>query len=267
MSAFSFVQISDHHLYASEDRLRQGLSPAVRFHAVLQRIAERHAGQVDFIVSTGDLVEDPTREAYKTLSRTLGLDAGEARPPGPLQITVDGLREFPLYVLPGNHDDPRLLQEVLFPGAPVAPSYNFGFHHGGVQFLCLDWGIASRAEIKPETLAFLEKRLPSGEPTVILQHHLFVPVGVSWLDRLLPTGVDGFWSVVEGKNVLGILAGHVHLAHEVTVHDTPVSSVGATAFSFARTEQPLLGLESPQYRYLTVHEGVLTSRLFDVPMT
>ena len=50
-----------------------------------------------------------------------------------------------MYFLPGNHD-PR---EVFFPNM-FAPSplraMNVAFEHGGIQFVCLDWGDQNKAE-------------------------------------------------------------------------------------------------------------------------
>ena len=66
--SFSFVQITDHHLLETEAGLIRGFSPAHALRAVLRHIAGTVANTVDFIVSTGDLVDNPSQAAYQTAS-------------------------------------------------------------------------------------------------------------------------------------------------------------------------------------------------------
>jgi hypothetical protein len=40
----------------------------------------------------------------------------------------------------------------------------------------------------------------------------------------------------------------------------------STGFQFARQERPLLTLESPHYRLVTIDHGVLTTRVFEVTL-
>ncbi|MFQ5794700.1 MAG: metallophosphoesterase [Candidatus Bipolaricaulia bacterium] len=103
--SFSFVQITDHHLCESEMMLPHGFSPAHAFRAVMRHIAENVATRADFIVTTGDLIEPASDAAYKTLCRMLGVESGSGSAPGPLFVSIEGLREFAMYFLPGNHDD------------------------------------------------------------------------------------------------------------------------------------------------------------------
>src|SRR6185369_12401478 len=90
--SFSFVQITDHHLLETEDGLIRGFSPAYALRAVLRHIASTVGGTADFIVSTGDLVNNGTPAEYQAASRLLGLAGGPAVAPGPLLASVEGLK-------------------------------------------------------------------------------------------------------------------------------------------------------------------------------
>jgi hypothetical protein len=103
-------------------------------------------------------------------------------------------------------------------------------------------------------------------PSVILTHHQVAPVGVAWLDAFIAPEMPRFWEIVAGKRVIGVLAGHVHMTHEQLVAGIPVLTLRSTAFQFARSDEPLVALEPPHYRFVTIHNDVLTSRIFEVPL-
>ena len=213
---FSFIQITDHHILDSETALLKGFSTAYAFRAVLRHIAENHAGDVDFIVSTGDLVDKPTEANYHNLGQMLQLDENTASAPGPLRISIEGLQAFPFYCLPGNHDDRDLFFRSLFPQTRPARLMNAAFIHKGVQFICLDLGPRSKAELHAETLDFLARSLHAGLPAILLLHHALVPIGSRWLDAFLADTYDPFWQIVSGRAVLGIFCGHVHNTYETS---------------------------------------------------
>src|SRR5512138_1145358 len=125
MPDFSFIQITDHHLLEAEEAHREGFVPGHALRMVMRHIAENTAAKADFIVSTGDLVEPPTEAAYACASKLLGLDSSAALP-GPQHVNVEGLHNYPMYFLPGNHDDREMLTRCLFPASNPVELYNFG---------------------------------------------------------------------------------------------------------------------------------------------
>jgi Icc protein len=263
---FSFIHITDHHLSESEASLVHGFSPAHAFRAVMRHIAENVAHSADFIITTGDLVEPALDVAYRNLSHMLNLHDDLAEAPGPLLISIEGLRDFPLYCLPGNHDDRSSFFQYLFPKTPPAPLMNVAVTHKGVQFVCLDWGLQSKAITHSATLDFLAHSLQTDLPSIILMHHQLVTIGSRWLDNFIADDVDRFWEIVIGRNVLGIFCGHVHMTYDRVVEGIPVFGLRSTAFPFALQDEPLLCLLPPQYRFVTIHKGVLTTRIFEVPL-
>lgn len=119
-----FIQLSDIHL-RTEGPL-YGLDTAARLDAVLDAVAADEPAP-DFCVVTGDLL-DCGREG----------DAASAKA---LKEKLSRL-PAPVFVLPGNHDDPALVRRV-FPGAanegkaPFAPGVRFSGRLEGEDFIAL----------------------------------------------------------------------------------------------------------------------------------
>lgn len=265
MSNFSFVQITDHHLLESEETLREGFSPAYSLRMVMKHLAEHVAQKADFIISTGDLVEPCTDATYQCAVKLLGIDSSACLP-GPQKVNVEGLQEYPMYFLPGNHDDRALMTRYLFPDSTPPRLYNFTFVHKDVQFIFMDWGAESKAIFFPETKEFLAQALRSNLPSVIVCHQHVRRIGSRWLDNFLADDLDQFWEIVIDvkEKVLGILCGHVHITYEDEYAGIPILGLRSTAFPFARTDDPQLILAPPHYRYVHIHDGILTSRVYKV---
>lgn len=264
---FSFVQITDHHLTATADGLLRGFSTWHAYRAVLRHVATHVADRIDFIVSMGDLADAGTDDVYRTVLAALGADQTAAEAPGPLRVNVEGLAGLPMYFMPGNHDDLAAMLRVVFPGSREMERMHARFEYDGVRFICLDWGRNAYAVSTPGLFDFLTDSLADDTPAVILTHHPIAKVGAGWLDDFLARDLDRFWEIVRGKNVLGILAGHVHMSTEELVEGIPVYTLRSTAgFQFARQEQPAMLLQPPHYRLVTIHNGALTTRLYEVSL-
>lgn len=262
---FSFVQITDHHLGETETALAHGYSTAYAFRAVIRHIAEHVADHIDFVVSTGDLVDPSTDRSYQNLCQILNLRTISSAP-GPQLVTCEGLQAFPMYFVPGNHDDRHNFFCHLFPRTPSMPLMNVAFQHKDVQFLCLDWGPQDKAVANPEMLDFLSDRLRTNLPTVLLMHYHLVPFGARWVDNLLPDEDEAFWEIVKAHPVLGIFCGHAHLTYERYVSSIPVFGLRSTAPQFALQDEPLICLQPPHYRLVMIQDGILTTRIFEVPL-
>ncbi len=265
MTGFSFVQITDHHLLESEEALREGFCPGYAFRMVMRHISENVADKADFIISTGDLVDPCTDETYKAAKKLLGIHSSAALP-GPQKINIEGLKDFPAYFLPGNHDNRELMTRYLFSDTKPVKLYNFTFVHKGVQFIIMDWGPETKAFLFPETREFLAKALESDLPSVIVSHQQVKRIGIRWMDGFLADNLNEFWDVVlpNKEKVLGILCGHLHLTYEEEYKGVPILGLRSTAFQFARTDEPMVVLAPPHYRYVRIQDGILTSRIYKV---
>jgi len=267
MADFSFIQITDHHLMESEDTLREGFCPGHALRLVMRHISDNVADKADFIISTGDLVEPDSDASYQCAVKLLGIKAPAALP-GPQKINVEGLYDYPMYFLPGNHDNRELLTRYLFSKSRPPKLYNFTFEHKGVQFVFMDWGPESKAHLFAETRKFLAKALQADLPSVIVCHQHVQKIGSRWLDAFLADNLDEFWEVVAEpsvkEKVLAILCGHVHITYEEEYRGVPILGLRSTAYPFAKTDEIQLILAPPHYRYITIHNGILTSRIYKV---
>ena len=63
---------------------------------------------------------------------------------------------------------------------------------------------------------------------------------------------------------MGILNGHVHITYEDEYAGIPLLGLRSTAYPFAKVDDPVVILAAPHYRYVHVHDGVLTSRIYKV---
>jgi Icc protein len=266
MTSFSFVHITDHHLGESETALIRGFAPAYAFRTVLRHIAAHVAERADFIVSTGDLVEPASDAAYETTRAILNINGAEGRAPGPLRVTIEGLYRYPMYFLPGNHDDRSGFIRHLFPRTASPGLVNATFVHRGVQFICLDWGPEAKAVADPTMLAFLARALAGHAPSIILMHHQPVPVGSRWLDEFIADDIADFWDIVRGQEVLGIFCGHAHTTHQNVTNGIPVFALRSTIYQFAQHDEPMMCLEPPHYRLVTVEGGQIRTQIFEVPL-
>ncbi len=247
----------------------RGLSTAHTLQKVLRHIATNQAGQFDFLVCTGDLVNAASPGTYQTFARLLGLrenPSGQASFPNPLLASLDGLPDLPVYCLPGNHDDHDYFYRQLYPQSVGMGLANAAFVHKGVQFIFLDFGPEVKATAHPETIDFLDRSLQKGLPSIILFHHHLYPIGSAWLDAFIADDAGRFWQTVTGRGVLGIFCGHAHISYEIEVAGIPVMGVRSTAFQFLLQDAPLITLQPPHYRKVTVRDGVMTSELFEVKM-
>jgi 3',5'-cyclic AMP phosphodiesterase CpdA len=179
---------------------------------------------------------------------------------------VEGLKDFPMYFLPGNHDSRELMTKYLFPESKAQSLYNFTFMHKGVQFVFMDWGQESKAHLFPETREFLAKALQEALPSVIVCHQHVKKIGSRWLDDFLADNLNEFWDVVlpRKEKVLGILSGHVHITYEEEYRGIPILGLRSTAYPFAKTDEIQMIIAPPHYRFVSIQNGVLTSRIYKV---
>ncbi|MGD2182006.1 metallophosphoesterase [Lusitaniella coriacea] len=110
------AQITDTHLFADPTQELYGIQTAQSLQAVLVHL-QRLNPQPDLLLLTGDLSQDMTPKSYQQLSNYLA----------PFS--------FPIYWLPGNHDNPNIMRQIFNQGA-IASSQSFSRENW--HFLLLD---------------------------------------------------------------------------------------------------------------------------------
>lgn len=171
------------------------------------------------LLVTGDLVEHPDDDrAYRHM------EALVKRWDGPILWAV------------GNHDGRPGFRAVL----PEVPADGHGFvqyemDHGGLRWIVLDTLDEGRhgGMICTRRAGWLKARLAERlrDPTVIILHHPPVDTGIDWMSALsCEAWVKRLERVVKpAKQVVGMIAGHVHRPIATTFAGKPLAVCASTA--------------------------------------
>jgi Icc protein len=237
------VQISDLHIREQPgDILASGLITDHSLARVLADILSRE-GPDRLVLVTGDLVQEPVREAYSRLRQIL--------------------RSFPFryLCLPGNHDDPDLMRSALS-GPQFSTSISVDL--GAWEIVALDSTVpgAAHGRLGAGEMEKLHRQLSRrrDNPVLLGMHHHPVAVKSPWLDRMALADCDElFGTVAEAGRVRAILFGHVHQTVETTHRGVRMLGTPSTCVQFEPWTLTLnLDRLGPAWRWLDLHpDGTL----------
>jgi len=193
------IHVTDPHLVPAGERLH-GLDPQARLEACIADI-NRHHGDADLCVVTGDLADGGRAAAYDLLRRLLA----DLEPP--------------VHLILGNHDD-RAAFRAAFPAAPVDASGFVQAAHDldGARLLFLDtleagtyagvYGSKRRAWLGAE----LDRAAADDVPVYLFLHHPPFRTGLAAMDRIGLRDPDGFAAVVtpHAGRIRHLFFGHLH---------------------------------------------------------
>jgi Icc protein len=246
MQTVQLLQVTDPHLFGDPATELYGVNTAESLRLTLAA-ALADGPAADAVLVTGDIGDDMSAAAYASFRRALaGCGA-------------------PVLCLPGNHDDPALMRQLLD---------SDGFQYCGSARLGA-WGLVLLDTHVPGhpygRLADRElERLDAGlralreVPVLVCLHHPPVPVGSAWLDGVGLLNGDAFFEVVDRHvNVRCVLAGHVH--QEFDARRGPVrllASPSTCAQFLPRTARCVMDERPPGYRWLSLHpDGSVSTRV------
>lgn len=244
-ASLDLLQLTDPHLFADPQAEHKGYAtlPCLR-----RATAHALAGGVpDAILVTGDIAEDQSAAAYQALRDTLA-------PTG-----------CPVFCLPGNHDEPKLMRTMLADGQ---------FHccetltHGAWMLPMLDtWdGDRGGGRLGESELRRLEQLLATGNaPNVLVcLHHHPVPIGSAWLDAVGLDDADKLMALLEQHAaVRGVLWGHVHQTFDEHHDGMRMMGTPSTCYQFVpRQDAFALDNASPGYRRIQLYpDGRIDSQV------
>ena len=232
------VQLSDCHLFESEEGKLLGLNTEFSLSKVLELITQEQP-DVALVLATGDLSQDGTEESYRRFHQHMA-----------------NAFSVPVYWLPGNHDilgRMNLHKEAKFM-SPCVVDIN-GWH-----IVMLDSTIEGEVPgyMEQSQLDFLEKSLTAaaGKHVMVCLHHQPVPVGSSWLDEQLVGYAEEFIKVLDRfDNVRAVVWGHVHQDFVGERNGVKMMSVPSTCVQFKpNSEDFAVDDTNPGYRWFDIYD-------------
>jgi 3',5'-cyclic-AMP phosphodiesterase len=229
------LHVTDPHLMGDQSRELYGVNTALSFRKVLREALGSGGAPPDVILATGDIADDLTPEAYDNFLAALhGVGA-------------------PVLCLPGNHDDPALMREMLA-GDAVHFCHGLGFE--GWDVILLDTHVADdpSGHLATSELSRLEAEL-AAQPdrhALVCLHHPPLGVGSAWIDALGLRNAGEFLAVIDRfQRVRAVLAGHVHQASDQWRGKVRFLTTPSTCAQFTpKTDTCLMDLRPPGYRWL-----------------
>jgi Icc protein len=232
------LQISDTHLHATADSRMRGVTTYATLLSVLEHVARDPRWPVDAILATGDIVQDESRAGYERFRATVE----------PLGV--------PVLSIPGNHDDPKLMGEILTGG-----HFQVGgeLRRGPWSIVMLSTFLAGEdaGGLGPARLQGLRQSLAAhaAQHVLVAMHHHPLPMGSTWLDGVALRDAKAFWDIIDAApNVRVVICGHVHQASDQERKGVRFLSTPSTCAQFLpRSEFFALDERPPGLRWLSLY--------------
>lgn len=224
------AQISDPHIPGESDPLFQGSTPRENLRAALIHASQRAAA----IVITGDLAARAGTDAeYAGLASLLD------------EVGV------PVLLCAGNHDESEKIRN-LFGVVGHNDRCDYLADVPGGRIIVLDSSRRGREDgaLDSAQLAWLDRHLADGIPTVVAMHHPCFPVGGRSLDtvRLDDDSIAGLAEVIGAHQVLAVVSGHAHMTLSAPFAGTTAYVCPSVAYEFWFRDRSLIYRPGhPQY--------------------
>ncbi|MEI6897642.1 MAG: 3',5'-cyclic-AMP phosphodiesterase [Psychromonas sp.] len=229
----AFLQITDTHLFADENKALLGIKTAQSFDAIVEHASKYK--QCHGILSTGDISQDQSIESYLSFGQHIKK------------------LNLPCFWLPGNHDmQSAMLPSLLAEGFAQIQVIESDYW----QIILLDSQVEGvpHGLLDPNQLGYLQKTLQknSNKHTLICVHHHVLPVGSAWLDQHILKNSDDFLAIINPfSNVVAVLSGHVHQDSDRLQDGVRFITTPSTCIQFQPNfDEFTLDSVGPGYRYL-----------------
>jgi 3',5'-cyclic AMP phosphodiesterase CpdA len=212
------AQITDTHIRRKGDLLHHMIHTGRELRRAVEAL-NALAPRPSFVVATGDLVDRGKTKEYRRLRKILA------------ELVL------PIYLIPGNHDDPAGLREA-FPDHAYLPRkgpLSYVIESRPVRLVAVDTTRRNRkpgGELDEERLAWLDQRLLEAPaiPTLIAMHHPPFDVGIPPVDRNPFRNRDKLEAIVAAHpQVVRIICGHIHRAVDRPFGNTIASTAPSTS--------------------------------------
>ena len=243
------VQITDSHIFSEPDGCLLGLNTRESLTAVCKRVKQEE-WLPDLLLTTGDLSQDASPEAYQYLAQALG------------ELNID------TFWVAGNHDDPGVTSQ-FFTHPNIQPHDHVLI--GNWQIVLLDSSVAGEvhgnlSKTQLEQMEHLLKEHADKNTLVVLHHHP-IDINCDWIDKIGLKDNDEFLQIIRrNKNVKCVLWGHVHQEFDQVIDGVRWLASPSSCVQFTPGSKEFSAdTQSPGYRYLELYnDGQIETRVHRV---
>jgi 3',5'-cyclic AMP phosphodiesterase CpdA len=208
----SLLHLSDTHLLGGDRSLFAVLETEKKLDVFFQRV-RASSEDITAIVITGDLTDLGEPDAYRRLADIVTPHA-------------DALGAEVVWVM-GNHDEREAFSRVLMGSEATTGTQDSVVEFDGLRLIVLDTTVPGyhHGELTAVQRDWLRAELASPAPrgTLLAMHHPPLPTPAALMGMIELDNQEDFWSSIEGSDVRGILAGHLHYTTFTASHGIPVS--------------------------------------------
>ena len=209
------IQLTDTHIFANPETTFDGIDTSQSLEQVINLAQNKH-WPPDAVLLTGDLVHDPEPKAYERLAEILK--------------TI----EHPVFCIPGNHDDPALLKEILNQKNISTPRT---IHFENWIVLMLDSYLPNThaGRLDESELKYLDEQLNAykNKHTLVCLHHPPVSINSPWMDKMSLQNPEELFSVLDKhQQVRAVLWGHIHQEFNSMHKDVQLMATPSTCVQF-----------------------------------
>lgn len=231
------LQITDTHLFGDTAARLVGMDTEASSQEVIER-ALAEFWPTDLILATGDIVHDGSEQAYRRFKarfEALGV---------------------PTLVIPGNHDKPELLRQIMQGGQVQAVDH---FVLGSWQFVMLDSTVPGRdgGHLPASELERLEQclRAHPDRPALVCLHHHPVAVDCDWIDTIGVDNGEALFAVIDRfPQVRGVVWGHIHQDYSGERNGVQLFAAPSTCIQFKPRQRDFaLDDAAPGFRWFDLY--------------
>ncbi len=216
----TFIHMTDIHIQPLDKGDYMGVDTYQNVLNVLDNVRELGLKPACFVIS-GDLVNNGEVEAYERVKTLL-----------------DAFDDFgvPVLLALGNHDSRESFQQVILGETDTDEDRRYYHSHifNEHKIIVLDSRVSGKVygDFDAPQLAWLNEELADNLPTILIFHHPPLATPLALLDDhlLLPESANQLAEVITGKNVIGMLNGHIHFNNFGAFHGVPTLAGGHVAF-------------------------------------
>lgn len=239
----SVLQISDCHLFADDEHVKNAIKPRASLRRVLATaITERFP---DVVIASGDLAQEPTHDVYQNFK--------------------DELHKFsatPQLVIPGNHDNGELMHKFFDIELISVKGWTF------IPLATYQAGLVP-GYVSPKALELLQANLADvSQPNLVVGHHPIFDVETSWLDKHKVGNHEAVFKILHSSpHTKAYLCGHVHLEHDQELDGVRQITTPSTCWQFAPQASSFrLDNLTPGWRWLELFpDGSIQTKVHRLP--